>query len=84
MHAAENGPAKAAGHFPSAFGNLCRSGYVFFWLRGHISKFEICHIKKCIVLAEITKFNAHQIFPLYSIMRTFSLQVTSSFWSKIR
>ena len=31
-------------------------------------EFEVpnCQIKKCGVLAEIAKFNAHQVFPLYS------------------
>ena len=63
---------------------LTRGGYVIFWLGGWIAKFKIRQIKKYSVLAEITKFNARQIFPLYGILVfVFSmvpLTTVSSMW----
>ena len=45
---------------------MLRLAITSFVARIEIAKFKICKIKKYSVLAEIAKFNACQIFPLYS------------------
>ena len=70
-YGAENGPSKVTKHFSLLLDGkltctLRRSGYVIFWLRDRIAKFRTQQIIKYSVLAEIAKFNFHQIFSLYS------------------
>ena len=54
------------GKLPWGSKALCHGGYVIFRLRDQITKFRIHQILKYGILAEITKFNACQIFLLYS------------------
>ena len=46
------------------------SGDLIFWLRDRITKLKAHQIKKNSILAEITKFNAHQFFLPYGMHYT--------------
>ena len=75
-HGTENCPSKVTKHFfllldGKLTRSLCCSGYVIFWLRDRTAKFKTHQIKKYSVFAEITKFNARWVFPLYGMLTLF-------------
>ena len=62
----ENGPSKVARHSSQLIDGKAAMQYIYVavvWLRDRIAKLKTRQIKKCGILAEIAKFNAHQIFP---------------------